>query len=141
MQRLSLEITNLNLKKMSDMFDDLFEKFFGRKPKPEVPKEEPEKPVGNDFVSKLLNAIREKDGFVKNFGKSINVEYFQQDGMYYKRESWLVEGGGKMTQLRSSFTPFEDEPVVLTYEEQLEIALENEDYEEAAILRDKINKK
>lgn len=123
-------------------FDDLFDKFFGRKPKQEEPKSEPDNSVARDFVSKLLSAIREEDGFVKNFGEPIHVEYTQQDGIYYRRETWEVAGGGRMSQLRSSLTPFPDEPIVLTYDEQLALALENEDYEEAARLRDinKLNK-
>lgn len=123
---------------MSNIFDDLFDKFFGRKPKQEEPKLEPENDMSNDFVSKLLNSLTEEDGFTTNFGQPTLVEYFEKDGVYFKRETWEIEGGGKMSHLIGSSYPFQDEPVVLTYDEQLTIALENEDYEEAAILRDKI---
>jgi hypothetical protein len=122
---------------MSNMFDDLFEKFFGRKPKPEEPKSEPE-PISNDFVFKLLKSLKESDGFRTNFGPPTLVEYYEKDGIYFKRETWEVEGGGQMSHLIGSNQPFEDEPVVLTYGEQLAIALEEENYEEAARLRDKI---
>lgn len=120
------------------MFDDLFDKFFGRKPKPEEPKSEPEKATPSNFVSKLLSSLKETDGFTTNFGAPTLVEYYEKDGVYFKRETWEIEGGGKMSHLIGSIYPFKTEPVVLTYDEQLAIALENEDYEEAARLRDKI---
>lgn len=120
------------------MFDDLFDKFFGRKPKQEEPKSEPDSAIPNDFVFKLLNSLQEEDGFSTNFGPPTLVEYYEKDGIYFKRETWEIEGGGKMSHLMGSKQPFEDEPIVLTYDEQLAIALENENYEEAAILRDKI---
>jgi hypothetical protein len=120
------------------MFDDLFEKFFGRKPKPEEPKSEPENSMSNDFVIKLLKSLKDEDGFKTNFGAPTLVEYYEKDGIYFKRETWEVEGGGKMSHLVGSNKPFDDEPIVLTYDEQLAIALEQENYEEAARLRDKI---
>lgn len=117
------------------MFDDLFDKFFGRNRK--IKKEEPKSPINSDFVDKLMKSIKNMENFDENFGPPTKVEYFENDGVYYKRDIWEIDGG-EMVHLVGSTEPFQKEPIVLTYDEQLEIALNNENYEEAAILRDKI---
>lgn len=118
------------------MFDDLFDKFFGRNRKNK--KEEPQSPINSDFVDNLMKSINDMGNFDKNFGPPTKVEYFESDGVFYKRDIWEIDGG-EMVHLVGSNEPFQKESIVLTYDEQLVIALENEDYEEAAILRDKIN--
>lgn len=117
------------------MFDDLFDKFFGRNRK--IKKEEPKSPINSDFVDKLMKSIKNMENFDENFGPPTKVEYFENDGVYYKRDIWEIYGG-EMVHLVDSTEPFQKEAIVLTYDEQLEIALNNENYEEAAILRDKI---
>lgn len=120
------------------MFDDLFNKFFGRnrKNKPQEPKNETSGLINSDFVSKLMKSLKDIDNFDKSFGPPDKIVYYEQDGVYFKKESWLVDGG-EMVHVVGSIDPF-DEKIELSYDEQLEIALENENYEEAAILRDKI---
>ena len=117
------------------MFDDLFDKFFGRNRKNK--KEEPKSLINSDFVDKLMKSIKDMENFDENFGPPTRIEYFEEDSVYYKRDIWEIDGG-EMVHLVSSNKPFQKEPIILSYDEQLEIALENEEYEEAAILRDKI---
>ncbi len=122
---------------MSSIFDDLFDKFFNRKQKKtEEPKEEESK-ISEDFVKKLMDSINAMGDFDKNFGTPTKVEYYEEDGVYFKREIWNVNGG-EMIHVVGSMEPFTDDVTNLPIDKQLEIALENENYEEAAILRDKI---
>lgn len=122
------------------MFDDLFDKFFGRnrKPKEEPRDEKAELIVNRDFVNKLMDSIKNMENFNKNFGPPTKVEYAEIDGVYYKRETWNTHGG-EMVHVMSSNEPFKREPIQLSDEEMLKLAVENENYEEAVRLRDKIN--
>lgn len=121
------------------MFDDLFEKFFGknrRKEEPKNNKEQENSDKVDGFFRDLLSSLPNPEYLENQFGKPEKVEYFEEDGLYYKKETWSQENGSKMTHIVGSSKPFTKE---LTYEEQLKIALSNEDYETASILRDKIN--
>jgi hypothetical protein len=123
---------------MSSIFDDLFDKFFNRrKTKKKPPEKEVLKP-NTDFVNKLMKSIKDMENFEKNFGPATKVEYYEKDGVYYRREIWKIDGG-EMVHVVGQTHPFKEEAPKLSIEEQLAIAIENEDYEEAAILRDKIN--
>ncbi len=122
---------------MSSIFDDLFDKFFNRRKTKQKPPEKELKP-SSDFVNKLMKSIKDMENFDKNFGPPTKVEYYEKDGVYYKRDIWKIDGG-EMVHVVGQTHPFKEEPKQLSIEEQLAIAIENEDYEEAAILRDKIN--
>lgn len=121
------------------MFDDLFEKFFGKKPKnkengEESKKEENSKPMNldqliNDVMSSLINDDLDV------LDETTNVEYYEDNGLYYKKVTRTTPSG-QVTHIIGSSKPFKEKE--LTYEEQLEIALKDEDYETASILRDKI---
>lgn len=138
---------------MMETFDELFDDFFGGKNK--KPKKTRRKTKKNDIdseISKIIDSLSnfkqvEENDFDEDYdvdlGEPIKVQYFQTDGLYFKRSIWHVEKNGEkgeLIKLEVSDTPFEDEKNDKSLEECLQDALDEENYEKAAEIRDKINK-
>jgi hypothetical protein len=140
---------------MNKNFDDLFNEFFKRN-----------SPFGdfktwmNDaesifkmFGHALNDSFDEslEQEFEKNLGKPDEVRYFTQNGMYFEKSIWHTQNGDMVKTVMSDDPKvfgdnieFEDENVPSKKKEkplelQLEEALEREDYERAAEIRDLLN--
>jgi hypothetical protein len=140
---------------MDKNFDDLFNEFFKRN-----------SPFGdfktwmNDaesifkmFGHALNDSFDEslEQEFEKNLGKPDEVRYFTQNGMYFEKSIWHTKNGDMVKTVMSDDPSvfgdnieFEDENVSTKKKEkplelQLEEALEREDYERAAEIRDLLN--
>lgn len=140
---------------MNKNFDDLFNEFFKRN-----------SPFGdfktwmNDaesifkmFGHALNDSFDEslEQELEKNLGKPDEVRYFTQNGMYFEKSIWHTQNGDMVKTVMSDDPKvfgdnieFEDENVPskkkeIPLELQLEEALEREDYERAAEIRDLLN--
>lgn len=98
----------------------------------------------NDFQIKS-----EKDGdgtenpHEKELGEPILVQIFEEGGYVYEKSVWEVETG-TVVKIRMISTPFdvdnyENLDKLLTLEQRLELAVQDERYEDAASIRDEIN--
>ncbi len=142
------------IKKKSKMktFDELFEEFFNKKNSDESKKknkkeEKPKNEGFSDELSKLIKVLSnarqitdddEKFKIDTEYGEPTRVEYYHEDELYFKKSIWEVEDG-EIVKLEVSDMPFElEDPKSL--EELLEEAIQAEEYEKAAELRDEINK-
>ena len=72
------------------------------------------------------------------YGPADKVEFFTEDDLFFKRSTWVVEDG-EIVKLEVSDAPFQEEEIK-TLEELLQDALESENYELAAEIRDEMNK-
>ena len=138
---------------MMETFDELFNSFFnnkGKKTKPKSRRKDIDKGIKNiiDALSNFKeinkdNTENEYEDLDVEMGEPTKVQYFQNDGLYFKRSIWHVEHNGQigeLVKLEVSDTPFEDYDSNKTLEECLQDALDEENYEKAAEIRDKINK-
>lgn len=126
-------------------FDELFDEFFNEDNENKKPKDG--KRDFDDELSNLMNTLSkfkqitdtdEQYEIDNEFGEPNNIEFFQEDDLYFKRSTWEVEDG-EIVKLEVSDVPFDTiEPKSL--EELLQVALDEENYELAAELRDEINK-
>ena len=74
------------------------------------------------FIKKVFQTISERDlDIVDAFGEPKSIEYFEEDGYYVQKKTWSLNGS---------------EIVELTLEERLKKAIEEEDYEEAVVVRE-----
>lgn len=79
----------------------------------------------------------------KELGEPHAIERFEEDGYIYEKSIWHVDGG-TVVKVRIISTPFDVEDYefvesVLTLEQKLKMAIRDERYEDAALIRDKIN--
>ena len=133
-------------------FDDLFNQFFGGERNKK--KNEGKDPLDfnkakDENIKKLIEMISNMEEITdmetagqidEQLGEADRVEYYEEDGMYFEKKTWKVVGG-EMVKVLMSDEPFDkkEEPT-LTLQEQLEEAVKNEDYENAANIRDLIKK-
>lgn len=133
-------------------FDELFDGFFNNKNKKTRRKSKPKKDDVDNGLEKIIEAlsnfkqIEEHDlesEYDLEMGEPLTVQYFEDNGLFFKRSVWRVEKDGEkgeLVKLEVSDVPFEDEKIDKTLEEHLQEALNDENYEKAAEIRDKINK-
>lgn len=144
---------------MGNSFDELFNEFLGG----ELNKKNDNKPSKlnniSDSIEKVINAITNNIGgdldlsndlelsndIDKNLGEPSEVRYYEEDGLYFIESTWETEIGVIRKTLVSDM-PLDgsvkevEEEIGLSLEEQLEEAIQNEEYEKAAKLRDSIKK-
>jgi excinuclease UvrABC helicase subunit UvrB len=125
---------------MLKKFDDLFNDFFNRKKTSNQV---------NEGINRIISALQNfrQMGFEENIGNSIEkelgppneVEEIVKDGFLYKRHIWNTEHGQfvKVT-VQLADQNINDLKQEKTLEEQLQDAVESENYELAIQLRDKI---
>lgn len=131
-------------------FDELFDEFFNEKNEKNSGKKKSKKPKEEDFGDELTNLMNTLSNFRQitdedeqfeidnNFGEPNKIEYFQEEELYFKRSVWIVDDG-EIVKLEVSDQPFNtEEPKSL--EELLQDALDSENYELAAEIRDEMNK-
>jgi uncharacterized protein (DUF1697 family) len=121
---------------MEKSFDDLFNEFFKNDNLNET----------NKKMEKLIKAlttpfdIESRKNIEETLGVPDEIESFEDNGLFIRKQIWHTEKGDVIKMVVSDI-PFESEPKKLSLEEQLEEALEKEDYETAAKLRDEIKNK
>jgi len=115
-------------------FNDLFEDFIGGFK--DLNKE-------TEKLINLLNSISEKQNGIENIHDDIEsslgepdiLENFEKDGIFYTKMIWKTAAGLVIKTIMDD-TPFNEK----TLEEKLQDALNEEDYELAAKIRDLIEK-
>ena len=140
-------------------FDNLFNEFFNGDEKPKKPKNNEVDGVSK-VLKDLINFKRtgNTDGLDNCLNDSLGepdfVEFYEEDGMYFRREIWHTEMG-KFVKTGMSDVPFKDEhdepkffrdeedkiKISRPLEEMLEEAVAKEHYELAATLRDEIKRR
>jgi len=93
-----------------------------------------------DFLNKVRDSINNSDS--NPFGEPTSIERFMDDGIVFERRIWETEHG-RITKVEMVNNHFE-KPIVkerdneLPLETQLKRAIEEERYEDAAQIRDKM---
>ena len=126
-------------------FDDLFNKFFGRKreEKNESFDDAKERNLKGliDMLSKFedVTDLAVFGQFDNEMGEPDKIEYYEEDGMYFQKKTWKVFGG-EMVKIIVYDEPIDENSgrESKSLEEQLEEAVANEDYEKCCQLRDLI---
>lgn len=130
---------------MIEDFDELYNRFFGDKVKGDSDEMKKAKKLIdnlNDFDDANMSGF---NPYENDLGEPDEVETFEEKGYQFQRSTWnLKEGQIVKVEMVSSpldvgFTSHIKKK--LTLEEKLEIAVKNEEYEEAVKLRDEINSK
>jgi len=130
-------------------FDELFDEFFNENDKGKKRGRKP-KTKNDEFGDELKNLMNTLSNFKQitdadeqfeidnEFGEPDRVEFFRDEDLYFKRSVWVVEDS-EVVKLEVSDQPFDiEEPKSL--EELLQDALDSENYELAAEIRDEMNK-
>lgn len=127
-------------------FDELYDEFFGKRKKSK--KNKIQKEMFGDELKKLIETLSkakqitdesEQYEIDNEFGEPNKIEYFNEDDLFFKRSIWVVNDG-EIVKLEVSDQPFKEE-YVKSLEETLQEALDVENYELAAEIRDKMNQK
>lgn len=133
---------------MIDGFDELFDMFFGNN------KNENNKSKIDDLINRLNN-FKDITGEELNenseLGEPTSIEEYTKNGIIYEKKVWEINGG-KIVKIEikevKMDTPI-DIPINIkptsrfnkaSLEDKLQYAIDNENYEEAARLRDEIAK-
>tara|TARA_B110000211_G_C13773924_1_gene418760 strand:- start:119 stop:532 length:414 start_codon:yes stop_codon:yes gene_type:complete len=125
-----------------DEFESLFEKYFGKSKRSEIDSEELDNFA--EMIEKL-NEITDSfnltdSGFDPDedeLGEPEDIIFFEENGFSFQKTTWNAEGG-KIVKVEMISSPI-DRPKSVNYEKKLKLAIEAENYEEAAKLRDKIS--
>ena len=142
-------------------FDELYNQYFGNNKKKQINN-------SNDRMNRiidLMNKLNSGGGFggmspdEENLGEPTKTTTFERDGVIFEESTWDTEFGTIVritTKEEIEFTPdffnknnipfgrnnINEETIEeITLEEQLKIAVKTENYEEAAKIRDIIEKK
>jgi len=129
-------------KTFNELFDDFFKKNnINPNDKISVPKEDAQRLIdlltNSDIIDEQLEAE-----FDKTLGKPDKIEFYTENGFFFERRIWHTPQGD-MYKLFVTDDPtlVMAPPIPKTLETQLNEAVENEDYEKAAIIRDRIQNK
>lgn len=135
---------------MDKSFDDFFNEFFGLPNKPDFN-------LFNDEIMKMLNKMTKhpdffSDKFNEDLGKPDKVSCVEENGLYIQTSIWYTDKGEVVKTIVSDDpNAFRENPILEkkqdkteqqdldTLKLELEKALEVEDFEKAAHLRDLIN--
>lgn len=135
---------------MSKTFDELFNEFFKKN------KVKPEQKIQDEFKNEAMDLLNMLTGnlannnidediekhFDENLGKPDSIEFYNEGDVFFEKRTWYTDKGNLVKLIVS------DEPNLPPQEEkerdletELNNALENEEYEKAAIIRDLIKKR
>jgi len=144
-------------------FDDLFNKYFGgERPKRniyrKINKQQPERPESIEKMMEMMGRLN-SGGFSgltpneKNLGKPDTLRTFERDGVSFEEATWDTPFGTIVRITTKEDVEFDSDyfernnipfgeaiDEELTLGEQLKMAIKSEDYEEAARIRDDIDK-
>lgn len=134
---------------MDKNFNDLFDMFFNRR-KPNKKSSENTNDFFSEEIKRVLNMLENntriddlmESQILDNLGKPDKTEFYEQDGLFYERRTWHTPQGDLVELIVTSeyidgMPPKQEKPL----KEQLDEAVANEEYEKAAAIRDKMNKK
>jgi len=131
-------------------FNELFDDFFKRN---DI---KPEDSIGDDISNEakklfeMLSNINDDEDisevientFDETLGKPNKIEFFNEDELFFERRTWHTENGDLIKLLVSDDPSFGKMPkITKSLKEQLNEALQNEDYEKCAILQAEMDKK
>jgi hypothetical protein len=134
-----------------ETFDELFDSFFNSGKK-KIRKGRGNKLKNDDVNERVKNIIDSLSNFQEITDKNVEdeldiemgepnqVQYFEDGGMYFKRSIWEIKDKGELIKLEVSDLPFEESIPKKSLEELLADAIEEENYEKAAEIRDEIKK-
>lgn len=124
-------------------FDELFDDFFNEN-------HEENNKIIPDKIIDLLHNFNIMDNISSDMESTIDasigepdkIEFYQKGKLFYEKRSWTTKHGTITKIIISDKPPEKTEELseILSDAELLEIAIETEDYETAATLRDKIKK-
>ena len=129
-----------------ETFDELFDSFFNNNEKKGKKRGRPKKEESyNEKAKKIIDSLQnfseitdvDRQHQIDNeLGEPHEINLFKADGLYFKRSIWNTEDGD-IVKLEVSDEPFAEKK---SLEELLSEALEEENYEKAAEIRDEIKK-
>lgn len=144
-------------------FDDFFNEFFGDGQKNNKDENRNNEDFNDgeldqdriDSVERFINMINSfdpnseeslADSLTRELGEPNEIEYFNDNDFHYEKRTWYTPGGKivKVRMISSDETPeefYHHNLLDSSLEDELEQAIKNEDFEEAARLRDLINKR
>ena len=123
-------------------FDDLFNDFLNDKSNNN--KDDNTNMMGDLFknISNMKNF--DKEGLMKeldkNLGEPDEIKSYEENGVFFQKQIWHTKHGQIIKTIISD-VPFKKKKTRVPLENQLEIAVEEENYELAAKLRDRISKR
>ena len=127
---------------MENKFDDLFNEFFGNnKPKGNNKENKPFSKLFDD-ISDLFNNLNSSLDDLnvshdKKLGEPDEVIKYEENGFTFEKKIWNLNNG-QMVKVDMISTPFDSVKGKVSLEKQLELALNEERYEDAAKIRDEI---
>jgi len=127
---------------MKKTFDELYKEFFNKKQVAKKRKVKP-KPIEDekDMYIDMLSDSEYISKYINSLGDPNKVEFYNEGDVFYEKRIWHTELGDVVKIIISDEPFFQVSPIPeKTLEENLAIAVENEDYEKAAVLRDLIKK-
>ena len=119
-------------------FDDLFNEFFKRKNANPI----------HDELKRIIEAMTNfkkidniEDNLGDELGEPSEVEELIEDGLLFKKLTWNTSHGKFVKIVVSDVQPSDEPAKELNLEEQLQMAVDSEDYDLAIKLRDQIKAK
>jgi len=136
---------------MTDKFDELFNDFLGKNNKKKILRKDAknqefdaEKEEQIKGLINMLDNIEHVDSIDEQLGEPDKIETFEEDGFHFEKRTWYAFGGElvKVVMVDIPHTIISPEKPVFsqTLEELLAEAVDNENYEIAANIRDEIKK-
>ena len=131
-----------------ETFDELFDSFFNndeKKPKRRGAGRHRKEDSYDEKAKKIIESLQnfseitdvDRQHQIDNeLGEPHEINLFEADGLYFKRSIWNIDEGD-IVKLEVSDVPFEEKK---SLEELLSEALEDENYEKAAEIRDELKK-
>jgi len=130
----------------NDVWVEIFDTYFGKKMNQYHENKESMIPdVVKDIISKIQEMSDESmspeqidKAFEEKMGVADETTEYNEGNIHYTKKVW-VRDGGKFVRIIAKAADgikYDD----LSLEEKLEIAIQNEDYEKAAVLRDELDK-
>jgi hypothetical protein len=142
---------------MSNNFDDFFNEFFGenkKNDKDENNNDEKVDQTNQDTVEQFINMINKFDNdskqslgefLDKELGEPDKIEFFDDEDFFFEKRIWYTPHGKivKIRMIEPPETPeeFYNHNLLGSLESELETAIQEENFEEAARIRDLINKR
>lgn len=135
---------------MNNTFDDLFNEFFKRNNiRPEDRINEAMKQHAQRMIdmfshfSELTDDDRLEKQIDEQFGKPDKIECFNEGDLFIERRTWHTSQGDiiKTVVMDDPSLPRQAPVTIKMLQDKLNAALENEEYEKAAAIRDEIKKR
>jgi hypothetical protein len=128
-----------NYYKMRKTFDELYSEFLNKSLDIYKKKAEQPKPQESDIIMNMLTDAEGLDKYITNLGKPNKIEFYNEADVFFEKRTWHTPHGD-VVKIIVSDDPFMNISHLpkKSLEEKLADAVADEDYEKAAIIRDKI---